>query len=90
MNILLPPELEKLVQDKVASGMYFSANEVICEGLRLLQEQDVLNQYRLEELDRKVKQGKAQADQGELIDGKEVMDELFSRHQAAKNAREKE
>lgn len=42
MNVSLTPELEKFVNDKVKSGMYYSASEVIREGLRLLKERDEL------------------------------------------------
>jgi len=34
MNISLTPELEKLVKDKVESGLYNNASEVIRESLR--------------------------------------------------------
>ena len=84
MNVSLTPELERMVQDKVASGMYYSASEVIREGLRLLQERDTLKQYRLEELRREIQRGVSQADRGELIDGEEVMEELRSRHKAVR------
>lgn len=40
MNISLTPELEQLVNDKVKTGMYQTASEVIRAGLRLLQERD--------------------------------------------------
>lgn len=40
MDISLPPELEKLVAAKVASGHYSSAIEVMREALRLLVERD--------------------------------------------------
>lgn len=40
MNISLTPELEQLVSDKVNSGRYESASDVIGEGLRLLRERD--------------------------------------------------
>ena len=40
MNVSLTPELEKLVQDKVTSGLYQTASEVIREALRLLKERD--------------------------------------------------
>jgi antitoxin ParD1/3/4 len=36
MNISLTPQLEEIVQDKVKSGMYTSASEVLREALRLL------------------------------------------------------
>ncbi len=44
MNISLTPELEELVNEKVKSGQYQSASEVIGVGLRLLEERDRLNQ----------------------------------------------
>ena len=40
MNISLPPQLEKFVQDRVKSGRYTSASEVICEALHLLATHD--------------------------------------------------
>lgn len=40
MNISLTPELQQLVNDKVRTGMYQTASEVIREGLRLLRERD--------------------------------------------------
>jgi len=36
MNISLPRQLEELVKQKVASGLYTSASEVVREALRLL------------------------------------------------------
>lgn len=62
MNVSLTPELEKLVNDKVASGMYHSASEVVREALRLLKEQDALKQLRLEELRKEIHLGIEQAD----------------------------
>jgi antitoxin ParD1/3/4 len=40
VNVSLTPELEQLVNDKVSSGLYQTASEVIREGLRLLKERD--------------------------------------------------
>jgi antitoxin ParD1/3/4 len=40
MNISLTPELEKFVSNKVESGRYNSASEVVREALRLLEEHD--------------------------------------------------
>ena len=42
MNVYLTREWEEFIRQKVASGPYHSASEVIGEGLRLLKEQDVL------------------------------------------------
>ena len=57
MNVSLTPELEKLVQSKVESGLYNSASEVIRESLRLLHERDRVREIRLEELRKEIQKG---------------------------------
>ena len=66
MNISLTKELESLVQEKVKSGLYHYASEVIREALRLLKEHDQLRQIRLEELRKEIAIGIAEADRGEV------------------------
>lgn len=65
MDISLTPELEKLVQEKIASGLYESANEVIHESLLLLQERDKIREFRLRELKKEIHKGIDQLEQGE-------------------------
>jgi antitoxin ParD1/3/4 len=65
MNVSLTPELEKFVDDKVESGLYNNASEVIREGLRLLKEND---EVRLKWRD-SIERGWLQAQRGELVDG---------------------
>lgn len=67
MNVSLTPELEKLVNDKVKSGRYNSASEVVREGLRLLQDQDELKRIRLDDLRREIMLGVDQIRNGEGI-----------------------
>ena len=66
MNVSLTPELEELVSEKVKSGLYNSASEVVREGLRLLREQDELRHLRLDALRRDVQIGLEQAEQGQV------------------------
>ena len=40
MNVSLTPELERLVNEKVESGLYQTASEVVREAPRLLKERD--------------------------------------------------
>jgi antitoxin ParD1/3/4 len=40
MNVSLTPELEELVNQKVRSGLYQTASEVVREALRLLKQRD--------------------------------------------------
>ena len=65
MNVSLTPELEQLIHQKVKSGRYLSASEVVREALRLLQEQDQLRELKLDELRKFVAVGIEQADRGE-------------------------
>ncbi len=65
MNVSLTVELEELVNQKVRSGLYTSASEVIREGLRLLKEQDQVRNMRLAELKKEVRKGVTQLDKGQ-------------------------
>ena len=68
MNVSLTPELEKLVNDRVRSGMYSSASEVIREALRLLNDQEKLRRQKLEELRKEIQIGIDQIERGEVVE----------------------
>jgi len=57
MNISLPPQLENLVKNKVESGLYSSASEVLREALQLLEERDQLDKLRIEALRSDIQKG---------------------------------
>lgn len=57
MNVSLTKELESFVNELVASGMYFSASEVVRDGLRLLKEQEAIKKIRHEELRLEISKG---------------------------------
>jgi antitoxin ParD1/3/4 len=46
MNVSLTPELERYVQEKVQSGRYYSASEVVREALRALQNDEEARKAR--------------------------------------------
>ena len=50
MNINLTSHLEEMVREKVESGLYTSASEVVREALRLMDEKDQLRLARLHHL----------------------------------------
>ncbi len=68
MNISLTPELEMLVAEKVKSGMYSTASEVVREALRLLQERDEFRKWKLEQLRKEVQIGLDQVERGEVVE----------------------
>jgi antitoxin ParD1/3/4 len=72
MNVSLTPELEKLVAQKVESGLYQTASEVIREGLRLLDDHDRLRQLHFSEARKKIQLGLEQLDRGEGLPGSQV------------------
>ena len=71
MNISLTPELEHFVQDKVNSGMYTSASEVIRESLRLLHTHDDLQNQRIKQLNQAIDIGLQQLNLGEKVPARE-------------------
>ena len=66
MNVSLTPEMEKWVQQKVRSGFYTSASEVIREALRELFHRETIESKTLGSLREALKTGGAAADRGEL------------------------
>jgi antitoxin ParD1/3/4 len=67
MTVVLTPELEELIAEKVRSGQYHSPTEVVHEALQLLNERDLIRQHRMEELSREIAIGIEEANRGELV-----------------------
>ncbi len=79
MNVSLTPELEKIVNFKVESGLYNSASEVIREGLRLLQQRDEMRELKLEALRKAIQLGINDLEAGRFKDGQTAMAEMKDR-----------
>ena len=73
MNVSLTPELEKFVTDKVSSGRYTSASEVVREALRLLEEYERSRAVQLEEFNRELQRRIESADQGDYVTAEESL-----------------
>ena len=63
MHVSLTPELEKAVKDKVDSGLYNNASEVVREALRLTLRMEAENDW----LKREAAIGFAQLEAGETV-----------------------
>lgn len=88
MNVSLTPELEHFVLDKVKSGMYTSASEVIRESLRLLLKQDDSQNQRVKQLNQAIDIGLEQLNAGKKILGHESYNRMAKKiDKIAKDAR---
>jgi antitoxin ParD1/3/4 len=67
LNVTLPPELERIVKESVATGRYSSINEVLREALLLMQERDLFGAKQRESLLRDLDEGIEQLDRGEYV-----------------------
>ncbi|OUL31158.1 CopG family transcriptional regulator [Nostoc sp. T09] len=72
MYIQIKPELEQFIQAQLASGRFASADEVINEAFKLLQERE----KRIEELRQKIAVGTEQIAKGQVTDGEVVFARL--------------
>ncbi len=64
LNVSLPPELEIRVRQRVESGFYGSASEVIREALRLLESYEKLHETKLAALQADITVGLEQLKNG--------------------------
>lgn len=84
MNVSLTPELEQIVDQKVKSGQYNSASEVVREGLRLLQQRDDMREAKLNALRAEIQKGIDSLEAGRYRDASEAMAEIKERMLARK------
>ena len=78
MHLTLTPELDRMVGEKVASGLYESPSEVVREALRLMLERE----SALDWLRREARLGFEQLEAGEALDitREEFMSQMHQRH----------
>jgi antitoxin ParD1/3/4 len=88
VNISLTPELEELIHERVRSGRYSSASEVVREALRMLADRDELRELRMAEVRAKVAEGLESLDRGEAASGDEVFERILDGRSAGAARRE--
>lgn len=72
MNIQLKPEQEKFIQEKIASGEYSNADDVISQAFKLLEARE----RKINELKDKIAVGTEQIAKGQVTDGEIVFEKL--------------
>ena len=81
MNVSLTPQLEKIVRDKVESGLYNNASEVVREAIRRMRRNEASEHHAM--LGAALDEGIAAADRGEKV---ELTDKLWDRIMAEGDA----
>lgn len=86
LNVSLTPELSRFVENRVRSGKYQTASEVVREALRLLEGRDQAPVAGVEELKREIEIGLAQLRRGEGVDGEAFFRSVARRRSAGRRA----
>jgi Arc/MetJ-type ribon-helix-helix transcriptional regulator len=83
MNLSLPPEILKLIDDRVQSGKYGTVEDVIAAAIANLDQQERLAQLDGADLEalypgfkEKLAEGLAAARAGDVVDGEEFFNQL--------------
>jgi Arc/MetJ-type ribon-helix-helix transcriptional regulator len=88
MQLVVPPDLETLINKRLSSGGYASPEDVL---RRALQAQDAEESWTDEErqaLSAHIEEGYLQAERGELIDGVQAHREIQEMKDAWRSARQ--
>ena len=82
MNVTLPATWEEFIRHKVAAGLFASPDDVLCEGLRLLQREEEWSASARAKIDT----GWRQAKSGQLRTPAQVQENLAFRRQVWKQS----
>ena len=76
MTVTLTPEQEKFIAERLKSGFYRSADDVIAQDFGILQAQETFIDKNVSELREKIASSSDQIRRGEVIDGRSAIQSL--------------
>ena len=82
-NVSLGPHFEALIEEKIKSGRYQNASEVVRAGLRLLEDAEMARERRIERLRQAIIEGE---ESGEPIPLDDAFDRIEALHRARQSA----
>jgi antitoxin ParD1/3/4 len=80
MTVTLTAEQEQFITEQLKDGHYRSADDVVAQSLGMLRAQEEFIRSNIVELREKIAVGIEQANRGELLDGKAVIDALLEKN----------
>lgn len=81
MQLSLPPEVQKQIDDLVSSGQYQTAEQVITAAMvSLHQQEEAFADFEPGELDAKLEEAERAIKRGEVMEGDAAFAELRRRH----------
>ncbi len=87
MSVSLTHELKKYVREKVDSGKFESASEVIRHGLRTMQEQEQRERLYWSSVRKQVKEARNAIQAGDVVDGPAFMKSKIAALEAKSRSR---
>jgi antitoxin ParD1/3/4 len=87
MNVSLTPELERRIAEKVESGLYTTASEVVREGLRLLFSRSDLLEEQTARWRADIQVGLDELDRGDVVPMDAAFADASTRVAARRRAR---
>ncbi|HEY5233691.1 MAG TPA: type II toxin-antitoxin system ParD family antitoxin [Verrucomicrobiae bacterium] len=80
MTVTLTAEQEQFITAQLKGGHYRSADDVVAQSLGMLRAQEKFIRSNIVELREKIAVGVEQANRGELLDGRAVIDALLEKN----------
>ncbi|HYV36201.1 MAG TPA: type II toxin-antitoxin system ParD family antitoxin [Gemmataceae bacterium] len=72
MNLLLTPDLQKLINERVTSGKYATAEDVVAAAIMSLDQQEQFGDFETGELDSLLADGEQSIQRDGTLDGDEA------------------
>jgi antitoxin ParD1/3/4 len=82
MNLSLPPEVQRLIDERVRSGRYRTAEDVIAAAIAQLDQQEDAGDFTAGEMEALLDEGERS---GAALDGEQVFAELRELRQRGQN-----
>ncbi len=79
LTVSIPTRVDAFIKDRIASGRFETAGDVVGAAIALLEERERLREAIIDEIRREIEIGIAQADAGQVRDGEEVFREIRAR-----------